>query len=279
VLFFSILWSVAEGISSVYFGLMYQNLSLLMFGLNSAIELASECVMSLHILCEPSPGNRSVSSHTPLNSQPKQSTLFTPETERRLTIFVGVLLVLFGISSIIGGAWRLYHHEPPDSTFWGMVLGAVCTAVMFVVYCLKTKAAVILNSPALMMDASCTLADTKVSAILLFGSLVYEGVPYFFGSQWDHRLWWIDAAMTIIIGLLVGWEGIEEIKEANDTESQDGSEDCSVAEWGMTNWLKKRFEKQLQQRTGKLSGIEESPRPRSTEGGIDVTVPNSKNSN
>merc|ERR1711879_327837 len=101
------------------------------------------------------------------------------------------LLVLFCIFAIAGGAFRLYERERPDTTFWGMAIGGVCVVVMMSIYYIKTKAAVMLNSSALMSDAACSLGCTKLSTMLFLGSLLYYEMP---------SLWWVDAATAIVIG-------------------------------------------------------------------------------
>ena len=113
----------------------------------------------------------------------------------------------------MGGTFRLIQREPPSSTFWGIVIGGVCIVVMVVIYVVKTKAAVILNSSALMSDAACSFGCTKLSTVLFLGSLLYELVP---------SLWWVDAATAIVIGLMVMYEGYEVIKGAKDREKFQG---------------------------------------------------------
>ena len=151
-------------------------------------------------------------SKTPLK-HPNQSALFSLEVERKLTLFVGTLLILFCIFAIAGGSFRLIQREPPASTFWGIVIGGVCIVVMIFIYYFKVKAAVILNSSALMSDAACSFGCTKLSTVLFLGSVLYQAVP---------SLWWMDAATAIIIGLMVMYEAYEVIRGALDRENFEG---------------------------------------------------------
>ncbi len=71
----------------------------------------------------------------------------------------------------------------------------------------------ILNSSTLGSDAACSFGCIKLSTVLLIGSILYEI---------SAKLWWVDAATAIVIGLLVGYEGYETVKGAKDKEKFKG---------------------------------------------------------
>jgi len=243
LLYFTATWNCFEGASSIYFGYIHGNISLFAFGIDSAIEVFSESLVLWHITRRvPQILRREVSCKSPLNAQSQESTLFPLETERKLTLCVGFLLVLFCIFAITGATLRLVEHQPPDTAFWGIVIGGVCIVVMMIIFCLKTKAAVILNSSALMSDAACALGCTKLSMVLFLGSLIYEIAPHFGGPT----LWWADSVTAIIIGLMVMHEGYGVMKAArNKATFKGGCCDCASSNSGLSKWLREQFEKQL----------------------------------
>merc|ERR1719400_136859 len=119
--------------------------------------------------------NTQINSNTPLQDKSAhKSSLFSLETERKLTLFIGCLLVIFCLFACVGGTFRLIEGVPPSSTTMGIIVGGVCVIAMFVMYYYKTKASVILNSSTLASDAACSLGCIKLSTVLLIGSILYE---------------------------------------------------------------------------------------------------------
>merc|ERR1719334_3017343 len=155
-----------------------------------------------------------INERTPLKAS--QSQIFSLETERKLTLFIGCLLVIFCLFAIIGG---------------------ICIVAMLIMYYYKMKAAVILKSSTLASDAACSFGCTKVSTALCVGSILYEVWP---------SLWWVDAVTAILIALLVGYEGYETIKGAKDRETfQGGCGCCGATDSGLAKYLREHFERQL----------------------------------
>lgn len=175
----------------------------------------------------------------PLKNGPNgnKSILFSLETERKLTLFIGCLLVIFCLFACVGGIFRLIEGIPPSSTKWGIVVGGVCIVAMFIMYYYKTKASVILDSSTLSSDAACSLGCIKLSTVLLIGSVLYE--------IWA-KLWWVDAVTAICIGLIVGYEGYQTVKGAMDKEKfKGGCGCCGASETGLAKYFRNKFEAEL----------------------------------
>ena len=195
------IWNIIEGGISVYFGLNSMDLSLIAFGVDSLIEVLSSGLIIYHVIYYEQHKNKSVTS------------LFNIETERKLTLFIGYLLILFCIFALLGSIYRLIYKQAPTSTEWGIIVSGAALVVMTILWVYKTKASVILNSSSLRADAACSFGCIKLSAVLLIGSVVY---------YYDNRLWFVDSATAIIIGLLVGYEGYETVKNASDKHGFTG---------------------------------------------------------
>eukprot|EP00483_Globobulimina_turgida_P012284 UN12306 len=185
-LYITVVWNVIEGAVSIYFGYTGNDISLFAFGIDSWIEVLSASLVLYHMIFSSLPKMK-VKTHatTPLkNSTKNESILFSLETERKLTLFIGFLLIIFCLFACVGGIFRLVEGIPPSSTKWGIIIGAICIVAMFIMYYYKTKASVILNSSTLASDAACSFGCIKLSTVLLIGSVLYEI---------SSKLWWIDA--------------------------------------------------------------------------------------
>lgn len=237
-LYITVVWNVIEGSSSLYFGYLGDDISLFAFGVDSLIEVLSASLVLYHMMCNSLPkivkkGN--INERTPLKAS--QSQIFSLETERKLTLFIGCLLVIFCLFAIVGGVFRLTERIVPSSTRVGIIIGGICIVAMLIMYYYKMKAAVILKSSTLASDAACSFGCTKVSTALCVGSILYEVWP---------SLWWVDAVTAILIALLVGYEGYETIKGAKDRDTfQGGCGCCGATDSGLAKYLREHFERQL----------------------------------
>jgi len=238
ILWITVVWNVIEGTSSLYFGYLGDDISLFAFGVDSLIEVLSASLVLYHMMCNSLPKiakNADVHERTPLKANHSQ--LFSLETERKLTLFIGCLLVIFCLFAIVGGTFRLTERIAPSSTRVGIIIGGICIVAMLTMYYYKMKAAVILKSSTLASDAACSFGCTKLSTVLCIGSILYEVWP---------SLWWVDAVTAILIALLVGCEGYQTIKGAKDRETfQGGCGCCGATDSGMAKYLREHFEREL----------------------------------
>jgi len=238
VLYITVVWNVIEGASSLWFGYLADDLSLFAFGIGSMIEVLSASLVLYHMMCSSLPkirANTDVNERTPLKTG--QSQIFSLETERKLTLFIGCLLVIFCLFAMMGGTFRLTERIAPKSTRVGIIIGGICIVAMVFMYYYKMKAAVILQSSTLASDAACSFGCTKLSTVLCVGSILYEVWP---------SLWWVDAVTAILIALLVGYEGYETIKGAKDRDTfQGGCGCCGATDSGISKYLREHFEKEF----------------------------------
>jgi len=253
-LYVTVIWNCIEGGTSIYFGYNTNDISLFAFGIDSLIEVLSASLVLYHMIFKSLPSafsTTSTSETTSLtNKSVNKSTLFTLETERKLTLFIGCLLVIFCLFACVGGVFRLIEGVPPANTTFGIIIGGICIIAMFIMWYYKTKASVILNSSTLASDAACSLGCIKLSTVLCIGSILYEIWPV---------LWWVDAATAIVIGLLVGYEGCQTIQGAKDREKfKGGCGCCGATDSGLAKYFREKFEKEIGTKTPENVNIKEA---------------------
>ena len=191
---FTILYNLAEGLVSIYFGFNDETLALFGFGIDSFIEVVSGTgilVMAYRI------GKNT-------------STEITKFEKTALNITGWSFYILSGgliITSILN---VLYGHKP-ETTIWGIIISAISIIVMYVLYKSKTSYGKKIGSAPVIADGRCTLVCIYMSIVLLGSSLIYEMTG--FG--------WIDT-----LGALgLAWFSFREGKEA--LEKAEGKECCS----------------------------------------------------
>lgn len=190
---FTIIYNLIEGIISVYFGLEEDSVSLLGFGLDSFVEVASAIIVLMKL--------QSVDPDDNLKN------------ERRATFAIGVLFLVLSVNVFGNSLYQLFNKGTPDTTLPGVIVSLVSLSFMFFLWKMKEKVAVSLNSSTIKADARCSLACIKLSGVLLTGSLLYWLVP---------TLWWVDSAAAIIIGYFILREGIEMVQSSRKEEFKGG---------------------------------------------------------
>ena len=229
----TVIWNVIEATFAIHFGIKSNEESLFAFGIDSLIEVLSASLVLYHMVF-----NSSVSfRNKTITASNTKSVLFSLETERKCTLFIGFLLILFCLFACIAGILRLIYHIPPKDTLSGVIISIICIVVMFIMYYYKTKASVILNSATLASDAACSLGCIKLSFVLCIGSILF--------IIW-HKLWWVDAVTSIIMGIMVGYEGYETIKTAKDKDNFfGGCGCCGATKSGLAKYLMERIKKEI----------------------------------
>lgn len=190
---FTIIYNIAEGLISIYFGIEEESISLLGFGLDSFVEVASAIIVLLKL--------RSVNPDNNLAN------------ERRATFAIGILFLILSLNVFLQSGIQLVNGASPDTTIPGVVVSLVSLSFMFFLWSKKKAVAQTLNSSTVMADAKCSLACIKLSFVLLLGSFLFWLVP---------TLWWVDSAAAIIIGIFILLEGWEMISNSRKEEFKGG---------------------------------------------------------
>jgi hypothetical protein len=232
---FTIFWCVMECAFGLSLGVLNLDLSLIAFGTDSLIEVVSATIVLYHVCRE----LRGVN-----DNDPHSSSFFTVTTERKVTLFIGWLLLLFSLFAISGSVFRWIEGQPPASTLYGIIVSSSALTATVWLWYMKTKASVILNSSTLATDARCCMGCMQLSTVLLIGSIIFEFWP---------QIWWIDSATAIIIAGIIGYEGGLAVQESWDIENFTGESGA-----GTDSKLAKYFRRTLSAQYGFSFAVEEA---------------------
>jgi len=160
---FTVLYNLAEGLVSVYFGASDESLTLFGFGVDSFIEVFS-AVGILHMLWR-------LHRHGPAQRDRFERTAL------RVTGISFYMLTAFLIASAI---YNLATGRKPETAFWGVVISLVSISFMGFLIAAKTRVGRALASAPILADASCSKVCLWMSLILLASSGVYAltGFPW-----------------------------------------------------------------------------------------------------
>ena len=171
-------YNAAECVVALTAGIVAGSVSLIGFGLDSAIEVSAAAILAWRLAAEQRDG-------------------CTQEADRRAT--KAIALSFWALAAYVGfeSVSRLVSGEEPDTSIIGIVLIATSLAVMPFLALAKRRLAPVLGSRAQEAEASQTMLCAYLSAVVLAGLLAH----LFLG--W----WWADAAAGLGIAVLAAVEG------------------------------------------------------------------------
>jgi divalent metal cation (Fe/Co/Zn/Cd) transporter len=160
---FTIIYNLAEGLVSVFFGAQDDNLTLLGFGIDSFIEVVSG-IGILHMVIRLA-RNQYLESHR------------FERTALRITGFAFYALV---IGLIVTAAYNLITGVHPETTLPGLIISLLSLAIMLELRRRKRHVGTALKSDAILADAACTMTCIYMSLVLLAASALYQvlRLPY-----------------------------------------------------------------------------------------------------
>lgn len=209
----SIAWNIVEGVVSLYVAARIQQLQLAVYGSQSVIEILSS-ILALHRLrLEFKPNEME-----PLSEQQ------LIHSEKRGTLFMGAALLSLGALAIVTAVWRLSVRASPEQSILGLLTASAACLAMFLLWRVKRRTAIQLNSATLEADAQCSMYCFRDSIIVVFGSLVNwknSSLIVLCGSVCD--LWWLDSTLSIIISALCARDGFRALRNAMDDSFTGGT--------------------------------------------------------
>lgn len=191
----TIVYNIAEGLFSVYFGANDDTLALLGFGIDSFVEVISG-IGVLHMVVR----------MQVLNTESYD------KFERQALRITGTAFYLLTVGLILGSVLNLIRGVKPETTIAGIVISSISILTMFFLMRAKLWVGHKLNSEAIIADANCTKTCFYLSFILLGSSLLYE----IFGIGW----------FDIIGSLGIAWFAFTEGREAFE-KSKANKAGCS----------------------------------------------------
>lgn len=183
----TIVFNIAEGLVSIWFGVSDDMLTLSGFGVDSFIETISTIGVAVMI--------------TRIRTNPDADKSRFEITSLKLTgwCFYVLALILFA-----GAIFNLIHGHKPESTIAGVIISLISIASMFGLIIAKRRLGVALSCQPLIADANCNLVCVYMSIVLLVASAAFA--LFHFG--------WIDFVGTAGIIFFSVREGKESLERA-----------------------------------------------------------------
>jgi divalent metal cation (Fe/Co/Zn/Cd) transporter len=179
----TIAWMVIEAAVAIGSAIEADSLTLLAFGIDSLIELASAGVLVWRLIVELRDGQA-----------------FAESAERRAARIGGALLFALAVYVVASAAWKLWTQQGAEFSLPGLVVSVLAVPIMYSLSRRKLNLAEALGSRALRTDAvesiTCGLLSLVVVATLV--------------AQLVIGAWWVDA----VASLAIVWFLIREGREA-----------------------------------------------------------------
>jgi divalent metal cation (Fe/Co/Zn/Cd) transporter len=181
--YFTIAYNSVEGLVSIVAGLISGSVSLVGFGLDSAIEVTSGAALLWRL-------------HYDLNPSRRE------RMERTTLRIVGWCFMALAAYILYESGSMLIGHEIPLRSIPGIIIAAVSVVVMPLLANAKRRVADGIGSGAMKADSRQTDFCTYLSAILL-GGLLFNAL-----LGW----WWADPVAGLVMVPIIGKEGIDGIR-------------------------------------------------------------------
>jgi divalent metal cation (Fe/Co/Zn/Cd) transporter len=186
----SVGWMVIEAGVAISSGVAARSITLLAFGVDSLIELASAGVLIWRLTVELRHGQS-----------------FADAIERRASRIGGLLLLALAAYVVIAAGWSFWTAQGQEFSWLGLAVSLTAIPLMWVLSRRKLRLADALGSRALRTDAVESIACGWLSLVVVVGLL----------AQLALGAWWVDA----ITSLGIVWFLVKEGREA-----WEGEEDC-----------------------------------------------------
>jgi divalent metal cation (Fe/Co/Zn/Cd) transporter len=181
--YITIAWMVIEAGVAIGSGLAANSLTLIAFGVDSLIELASAGVLVWRLTVELRRGQA-----------------FAANADRTAARIGGALLFALAAYVVASAGWKLWTQEGAEFSLPGLIVSALAIPTMYVLSHRKLKLAVALGSRALRADAIESITCGWLSTVVVVALT----------AQLMLGAWWVDAVASL--GIL--WFLIREGREA-----------------------------------------------------------------
>lgn len=185
--YLTIAWMVIEATVAIASAIEANSLTLLAFGVDSVIELASACVLVWRLTVELRRGQ-----------------LFAEKAERRAARIGGALLFALAIYVVAAAGWKLWAQEGAEFSVPGLVVSVLAMPIMYFLSRRKLRLAEALGSGALRADAIESITCAWLSLVVVAGLV----------TQLLIGAWWVDS----VTSLGIVWFLVREGKEAWEAE-------------------------------------------------------------
>jgi divalent metal cation (Fe/Co/Zn/Cd) transporter len=178
--YFTIAWNTLEGVVGVAAGALVGSVSLVGFGVDSAIEVASAVSLMWRMSLD-------IDAHT------------REQRERIALRVVGLCFLLLALYIVVEAIRQLLRREAPEGSVVGIAMTAASILVMPMLARAKRRAAGALRSTALGADARQADFCAYLSAIVIAGLLLNLALGW----------WWADPIAGLVIAPIIAREGTQ----------------------------------------------------------------------
>lgn len=196
---FTVLYNIAEGLISIFFGISDEALTLFGFGVDSFIEVMSGIgILAMVIRIRQNPD--------------------TPRSQFEVTALrvTGTAFYLLAVGLGVTAIYNLFSGHKPETTLPGLIISVISIAMMWLLVAGKRKVGRALNSLPILADANCTLVCIYMSVVLLASSLIFELTGFGF----------VDSIGALGLIYFSVREGREAFEKARGIECSCEDEDC-----------------------------------------------------
>ncbi|MHB1455629.1 MAG: cation transporter [Armatimonadota bacterium] len=187
----TILYNVAEGLVSIFFGLKDETIALFGFGLDSFVEVISGFGIWHMVRRLRRSGDET-----------------RDRFERQALRITGFAFYILTAGLILTSVANIYLGRRPETTAWGIIVSVISILLMWVLIHYKRKVGKKLDSQAILADANCTKACMQLSFVLLLASVGFELTG----------IGWLDPTGAVLIAGLSFKEGREAFEKAKGKE-------------------------------------------------------------
>jgi len=172
--YFTIIYNISEGILSIIAGFLAGSISLIGFGLDSAVESFSAFIVLWRF-----------------KKHGKVSEYEEEEIEKKAIKYIGYAFFILAIYILYESLKKLDTAEISEPSLFGIIIAIVSIIIMPLLFYIKYQTGKEINSNTLVADSKQTLACAFLSVALLFGLLM----NYIYG------LWQADPLIGILIAI------------------------------------------------------------------------------
>jgi divalent metal cation (Fe/Co/Zn/Cd) transporter len=176
-------WMIIEASVAIGSGIAANSLTLIAFGVDSVIELASACVLVWR-----------------LSVELRRGQAFAESADRTAARIGGALLFALAVYVVASAAWKLWMREGSEFSLPGLIVSMLAIPTMYVLSRQKLKVSAELGSRALRADAIESITCGWLSTVVVVA----------LAAQLVLGAWWVDA----VASLGIVWFLIREGREA-----------------------------------------------------------------
>ena len=176
-------WMIVEAAVAIASGIAANSLTLVAFGIDSIIELASAGVLVWRLTVELRHGQK-----------------FAESAERKASRIGGVLLFILAVYVVASAGWKFWTHQGAEFSLPGLILCVLALPIMYFLSHRKLDLAETLGSRALRADAVESITCGWLSLVVVAALCLQLAIG----------AWWVDA----VASLGIVWFLIREGREA-----------------------------------------------------------------